>query len=173
MKSFLKNYKSSLILLISIVIGGIIGVVMGPKATVLQPLGDLFLNLLFTILVPLVFFSVTSAIANMSGMKRFGKIMGNVVIVFSATALIASIVALLGVLIANPTKGLDPAIFNELMAQATENADAEKVGIFTQLVNTVTVNDFVNLFSRSNMLQLIIFSVLFGTATAMAGEKAK
>jgi Na+/H+-dicarboxylate symporter len=173
MKSFLKNYKSSLILLISIIIGGIIGLVMGPKATVLQPLGDLFLNLLFTILVPLVFFSVTSAIANMSGMKRFGKIMGNVVIVFSSTALIAAVIALIGVLIANPTKGLDPTIFNGLMAQATENADAEKVGIFTQLVNTVTVNDFVNLFSRSNMLQLIIFSVLFGTATAMAGEKAK
>lgn len=173
MNSFLKNYKSSLILLISIIIGGIIGLVMGPKATVLQPLGDLFLNLLFTILVPLVFFSVTSAIANMSGMKRFGKIMGNVVIVFSATALIAAIIALLGVLIANPTKGLDPTIFNELMAQATENTDAEKVSVFTQLVNTVTVNDFVNLFSRSNMLQLIIFSVLFGTATAMAGEKAK
>jgi Na+/H+-dicarboxylate symporter len=173
MNSFLKNYKSSLILLISIIIGGIIGLVMGPKATVLQPLGDLFLNLLFTILVPLVFFSVTSAIANMSGMKRFGKIMGNVVIVFSATALIAAVIALLGVLIANPTKGLDPTIFNELMAQATENTDAEKVSVFTQLVNTVTVNDFVNLFSRSNMLQLIIFSVLFGTATAMAGEKAK
>ena len=173
MNSFWKNYKSSLILLISIIIGGIIGVVMGPKATVLQPLGDLFLNLLFTILVPLVFFSVTSAIANMSGMKRFGKIMGNIVIVFSTTALIAAVIALLGVLIANPTKGLDPTVFKELMAQATETVDAEKVGVFAQLVNTVTVNDFVNLFSRSNMLQLIIFSVLFGTATAMAGEKAK
>ncbi len=47
---------------------------MGPEAVVFKPIGDLFLNLLFMILVPLVFFSVTSAISNMGEMKRLGKI---------------------------------------------------------------------------------------------------
>ncbi|MGL5751090.1 MAG: cation:dicarboxylate symporter family transporter, partial [Paraclostridium sp.] len=85
MKNFFKNYKSSLLLLGAILIGGGVGVVLGPKATVLKPFGDLFLNLLFMSLVPLVFFSVSSAIANMSTMKRLGKIMINIVIVFLAT----------------------------------------------------------------------------------------
>ncbi|WP_394861739.1 dicarboxylate/amino acid:cation symporter [Paraclostridium bifermentans] len=172
MKNFLKNYKSSLILLGAILIGGIVGVVLGPKATMLKPFGDLFLNLLFMSLVPLVFFSVSSAIANMNTMKRLGKIMGNIVIVFLSTAFIAALIGILGAIILNPTKGLDSSMFTSIIGSG-EIVEAEKVSFLEQIVKTVTVNDFNMLFSKSNMLQLIVFAVLFGLATAMAGEKAK
>lgn len=172
MKNFLKNYKSSLILLGAILIGGIVGVVLGPKATMLKPFGDLFLNLLFMSLVPLVFFSVSSAIANMNTMKRLGKIMGNIVIVFLSTALIAALIGIIGAIILNPTKGLDSSMFTSIIGSG-EIVEAEKVSFLDQIVKTVTVNDFNMLFSKSNMLQLIVFAVLFGLATAMAGEKAK
>ncbi|KKY02510.1 sodium:proton antiporter [Paraclostridium benzoelyticum] len=172
MKNFLKNYKSSLILLGSILIGGIVGVVLGPKAAMLKPFGDLFLNLLFMSLVPLVFFSVSSAIANMNTMKRLGKIMGNIVIVFLSTAFIAALIGILGAIILNPTKGLDSSMFTSIIGSG-EIVEAEKVSFLDQIVKTVTVNDFNMLFSKSNMLQLIVFAVLFGLATAMAGEKAK
>lgn len=172
MKNFLKNYKSSLILLGAILIGGIVGVVLGPKATMLKPFGDLFLNLLFMALVPLVFFSVSSAIANMNTMKRLGKIMGNIVIVFLSTAFIAALIGILGAIILNPTKGLDSSMFTSIIGSG-EIVEAEKVSFLDQIVKTVTVNDFNMLFSKSNMLQLIVFAVLFGLATAMAGEKAK
>lgn len=172
MKNFLKNYKSSLILLGAILIGGIVGVVLGPKATKLKPFGDLFLNLLFMSLVPLVFFSVSSAIANMNTMKRLGKIMGNIVIVFLSTAFIAALIGIIGAIILNPTKGLDSSMFTSIIGSG-EIVEAEKVSFLDQIVKTVTVNDFNMLFSKSNMLQLIVFAVLFGLATAMAGEKAK
>ncbi len=172
MKNFLKNYKSSLILLGAILIGGIVGVVLGPKAAMLKPFGDLFLNLLFMSLVPLVFFSVSSAIANMNTMKRLGKIMGNIVIVFLSTAFIAALIGILGAIILNPTKGLDSSMFTSIIGSG-EIVEAEKVSFLDQIVKTVTVNDFNMLFSKSNMLQLIVFAVLFGLATAMAGEKAK
>lgn len=172
MKNFLKNYKSSLILLGAILIGGIVGVVLGPKATMLKPFGDLFLNLLFMSLVPLVFFSVSSAIANMNTMKRLGKIMGNIVIVFLSTAFIAALIGILGAIILNPTKGLDSSMFASIIGSG-EIVEAEKVSFLDQIVKTVTVNDFNMLFSKSNMLQLIVFAVLFGLATAMAGAKAK
>ncbi|MBZ6004265.1 MULTISPECIES: dicarboxylate/amino acid:cation symporter [Paraclostridium] len=172
MKNFLKNYKSSLILLGAILIGGIVGAVLGPKATMLKPFGDLFLNLLFMSLVPLVFFSVSSAIANMNTMKRLGKIMGNIVIVFLSTAFIAALIGILGAIILNPTKGLDSSMFTSIIGSG-EIVEAEKVSFLDQIVKTVTVNDFNMLFSKSNMLQLIVFAVLFGLATAMAGEKAK
>lgn len=172
MKNFLKNYKSSLILLGAILIGGIVGVVLGPKATMLKPFGDLFLNLLFMSLVPLVFFSVSSAIANMNTMKRLGKIMGNIVIVFLSTAFIAAVIGIIGAIILNPTKGLDSSMFTSIIGSG-EIVEAEKVSFLDQIVKTVTVNDFNMLFSKSNMLQLIVFAVLFGLATAMAGEKAK
>ncbi len=172
MKNFFKNYKSSLLLLGAILIGGVVGAVLGPKATILKPFGDLFLNLLFTSLVPLVFFSVSSAIANMSTMKRLGKIMVNIVIVFLATALISAIIGIIGVIVFNPTKGLDSSMFSAVIGSG-DVVQTEKLTILEQIVRTITVSDFQMLFSKSNMLQLIVFSVLFGLGTAMAGEKAK
>ena len=172
MKSLWKNYKTSLILLGAILIGGIVGSLIGPQATIFKPVGELFLNLLFMTLVPLVFFSVTSAISNMSEMKRLGKILKNIIIVFVTTAIISGIIGIIGVLIMKPTDGLSPDMFTSLM-ETTENTSDESIGILQQLVNTVTVTDFNELLSKSNMLQLIIFSILVGVATAMAGEKAK
>jgi len=162
-----------MILLGAIIIGGIVGVFMGPEAVMFKPVGDLFLNLLFMTLVPLVFFSVTSAISNMGEMKRLGKILKNIVIVFTMTAIVSGIIGMIGVLIINPTKGLNPDMFSSVMAGAESVDSSEKVNILQQLVNTVTVTDFKDLLSKSNMLQLIIFSMLVGIATAMAGEVAK
>jgi Na+/H+-dicarboxylate symporter len=174
MKNFLKNYKMSLVLLLSVLIGGIIGIVLGPKATVLEPFGQVFVNLMFTIIVPLVFFSVTSAIANMSGMNRLGKIMINIAIVFVVTALLSSILAIIGALIFNPTKGIDAQVIKTILSQGggAIGTEAEKISLSKQLVSTITVGDFSALFSKSNMLQIIIFSVLFGISTTLVGEKA-
>ena len=170
----LKAYRSSIILLGSIIMGGIIGSVMGPKAVVLQPLGDLFLNLMFTIIVPLVFFSVTSAISNMSNIKRLGKIMLSIFLVFTITALIAAVISVIGALVINPTKGVEISTIKTLIDQSIGEAEQIKQkGLLEHLVNTFTVNDFMALASKRNMLQLIIFSIIFGISTVMAGDKAK
>ena len=173
MKSFLQNYRMSLVLLLSVLLGGIIGVILGPKAAVLEPLGQIFVNLMFTIIVPLVFFSVTSSIANMGDLNRLSKIIINVAIVFVFTALLSGILAILGALIFNPTKGLDAASIKAILSQSggAIGNETEKVSLSQQLVKTITVGDFSGLFSKSNMLQIIIFSVLFGIATALVGEK--
>jgi Na+/H+-dicarboxylate symporter len=170
----LKAYKSSIILLAAVIIGGLIGAVVGPKAAIVEPLGDLFLNLMFMIIVPLVFFSVTSAIGNMVSMKRLGKIMFAIFIVFTSTALLTAVISLIGALIMNPTKGIDTSAIQSLMAKVSEGTqNTEQVSFLKQLVNTFTVSDFINLFSRKNMLQLIVFSIGFGAAIAMVKEKAQ
>lgn len=168
----LKVYKSSIILLAAVVIGGLVGAIVGPKAAVVEPLGDLFLNLMFMIIVPLVFFSITSAIGNMVSMKRLGKIMFATFIVFTSTALLTAVISLIGALIMNPTKGIDISAIQSLMVSDNVQS-AEPVSFLKQLVNTFTVNDFVSLFSRKNMLQLIVFSIGFGAAIAMVKEKAQ
>ncbi|OAA86847.1 dicarboxylate/amino acid:cation symporter [Clostridium ljungdahlii] len=174
MKSFFKNYKFSIILLGSIILGAIIGVLLGSKALVLKPFGDLFLNLMFMVIIPLVFFSVTSAIANMKGMKRLGKIMASTFVVFLCTALAASVIGFIGALIVNPARGIDYSALKKIVTAGGGAADKVKqVGFLQQIVNTLTVSDFVSLFSKSNMLQLIVFSVLFGISTSALGEKAE
>src|SRR5699024_11825244 len=72
-------------------IGAIIGLIFGEKATIIKPFGDVFINLLFMVVIPLVFFSISSAIANMDSMARLGKIMGSMMTIFVITVIISSI----------------------------------------------------------------------------------
>jgi len=142
----LKAYRFPLILLGSIIVGTIIGLIFGEKAAVIKPLGDVFINLLFMVVVPLVFFSIASAIANMDNMKRLGKIFGSMITIFVITGIIASIFMLIAILPFAPITTADIPL---------ETPEVEEITLAEQLVKTFTVPDFVDLFSRSNMLALI------------------
>lgn len=161
----LKAYRFSMFLLIAILLGVIIGLLFGEKATVLKPFGDIFINLLFMIVVPLVFFSIASSVASMESLKRLGKIMGSMMLVFIATGIIAAIIMLIAVTIYPPGAGVS--------VQIVSPETTEDLSFAEQLVNTFTVPDFMNLLSRSNMLALILFAVLIGLGTGLTGEAGK
>lgn len=175
MKNFVKSYATPLILLVCILLGGIVGVIMGPDAQIFEPLGQIFLNLIFTLIVPLVFFSLTSSIANMGDMGRLGKIMLNIALIFAITAIISALLSIASVYVVNPTKGMDQEAIESILkdVRADINNEAEALSLPRQLVKTITVSEFSDLFSKNNMLQLIVISVICGIAIAMAGEKAK
>ncbi len=75
MKTFLKNYKQTLILVAAIIIGAIVGVCWGEDAKVLSPLGDIFINLMFIIIVPLIFLTISTSISKINQPKRVGKVL--------------------------------------------------------------------------------------------------
>ncbi|NOW85092.1 Na+/H+-dicarboxylate symporter [Clostridium beijerinckii] len=169
---FLKNYKSSLILVLSILLGGAIGIIMGDKAKIFAPLGNLFLNLIFTMLVPIVFFSIASAIANMDKSKRLGRIFIITLITFGITAIISGIIGVISFKMFNPAVGLDPSMFNNLMT--TNSIDTPKsVGVLEKIVSSISVGDFSELLSRNNLLALILFSILIGFGTMISKEQGK
>ena len=87
MKKFLYHYRSTIILLVAIVVGSLIGIIFQEKATILRPFGDLFLNLLLVIIVPLIFLTITTAIAKMKQPKRLGKILTAIIGAVSYTHL--------------------------------------------------------------------------------------
>ncbi len=159
------NYKFPIILLSSIILGSIIGIILGKKATVLKPLGDIFLNLMFTIVVPLVFLTISSAISSMINMKRLGKIIGNMLLVFVITGIIASILMITTVNIFPPAQGVQIDL-----PQAEE---LQSLSLGDQIVAALTVTDFPLLISRRNMLPLILFSIFFGICISLLGDKAK
>lgn len=161
----LRAYRFSMFLLIAILLGIIIGLLFGEKATVLKPFGDIFINLLFMIVVPLVFFTIASSVASMESLKRLGKIMGSMMLVFIATGIIASIIMLIAVTIYPPGAGVS--------VQIVSPETTEELSFAEQLVNTFTVPDFMNLLSRSNMLALILFAVLIGLGTGLTGDAGK
>lgn len=176
MKSFFKNYKSTIILLFAIIIGAIVGVIFKEKAAVLSPLGDLFLNLMFIIIVPLVFLNISTAIAKMTQPKRFGKIMVGIISVFIITSIVAVIIGLISTLPIKLVSTEDGEQIKSSLEEITSSDSEEskdETSILQRTVNTLTVNDFSGLLSRNNIIAIIIFAIIFGIAAQMSGKKAK
>ena len=165
MWKFVKKYWFPISILLSIIIGSLWGSYLGERAIILKPIGDIFLNLMFTIVVPLVFFTISSSIASMIDLKRLGKIMGYSLIVFTTTCIIASVVMLVSVKLVNPLGS------NSVLIDTAETVKSLSIG--EQIVNALTVNDFSELLSRNNMLPLVIFSILFGVGVSALGDKGK
>ncbi len=161
----LRSYLFPIILLCSIIIGCILGVILKEDASVLKPLGDIFLNLMYTIVVPLVFFTISSSVANMVDMRRLGKILKYVFLVFFATSAVAAILMVIVVLIIDPVGNSKIAMD---AGEVVKNADIGK-----QIVEAITVSDFSQIMSREHMLPLIIFSCLFGIGTSIIGKQGE
>jgi len=163
--SFLKNYNSILLLLGGIIVGSILGLVFGNGVEVIKPLGDIFLNLLFTAIIPLVFFTIASSIANLQKNENLGKLFGIVMGVFLTTVIISAIIMIMAVLLFPIHQGfVQSKIPLETIQQSSTGS---------QITQLLTVNDFYEILSRKNMLALILFSFLIGFSTLRSGEKGK
>lgn len=165
---WLKNYGLLIAMLVAIVAGCVVGFIF-PKtdtsagATVLAPLGKVFINMMFCIVVPMVFSSIAGAVANMGSRKRAGKIMGVTIGTFVITGAIAALIMYVLMRLIPPV--LTP----------WQNIPAEELGEYATLsqmiVNFFTAEDFVGLLTRRAMLPLIVFSILFGFAVNLNGGK--
>ena len=179
MKKFLSNYKSTIILLAAIIVGAIIGIIFQEKAAVLKPLGDLFLNLLLVIIVPLIFLTITTSITKMKTPKRLGKIMVTIIGTFVVTSIIAVFVGFAStyfVKLVNPEdcEKIKQALEQDVGNDETSGEEKEdEPTIAERTVNLLTVNDFSKLLSKDNIIAVLVFSILFGVAINMAGEKGK
>ena len=171
MKKIWKNYKSTIILLLSIIIGTIIGLIFKEKACVLSPLGDIFLNLMFVVIVPLIFLTITSSIIKMENPKRLGKIMITILIVFAVMSIIA---ALIGVASSYTIKLIDSKDINNLTNLLNQDAAiSEEVNILQKTANLLTVNDFYKILSKENIIAILVFSIIFGFAIRKSKDKGK
>ena len=175
-KSITKNYAFLAVMLAAMVLGCIAGwlfpaavdgdggVISGTGATVLKPLGTVFINMMFCIVVPMVFASISSAVANMESRQRAGKIMGVTVATFVVTGAIAAVIMYLLM-----------RLFPPVLVPWTE-IPAEEVGehatMAQMVVNFFTAEDFVSLLSRRAMLPLIVFSLLFGFGVNLNGGRS-
>lgn len=171
MKKIWKNYKSTIILLLSIIIGTIIGLIFKEKACVLSPLGDIFLNLMFVVIVPLIFLTITSSIIKMENPKRLGKIMITILIIFAVMSIIA---ALIGVVSSYTIKLIDSKDINNLTNLLNQDVViSEEVNILQKTANLLTVNDFYKILSKDNIIAILVFSIIFGFAIRKSKDKGK
>lgn len=171
MKKIIKNYKSTIILLVSVIIGTICGLIFKEKTSIVKPLGDLFLNILLVIIVPLIFFTITSSISKMSNKKRLSKIIINTFIIFLITSVIACLFALLTTSFIDLVNKEDTVLIQEAFKN-NENV-TPKLNILERTVNVLSTNSFINLLSTDNLVALIIMSILLGLAINKAGTKGR
>ena len=160
-RSVMKNYRFLAIMLSSMIAGCIVGWFWPEFGMKLKPLGTVFINMMFCVVVPLVFASISSSIAGMRSRSRAGKIMGTTIGTFVVTGAIAATIMFV-------LMKLFPPVLT-----AWETLPSEEMGEYASLsqmiVNFFTAEDFVGLLSRRAMLPLIVFSVLFGFAANLSG----
>ncbi len=172
-KSFFKSYGFIIFMLLGIIGGCVVGAlnpvvkdasgeVVSKGATVLEPLGTVFINLMFCVVVPMVFCSISSAIANMSSAKRAGKVMGITVGTFFVTAAIAAVIMYVVVRCFPIVSGSYTVAEGEVDAT---------LGVTDMIINFFTKPDFTELWSRKAILPLIIAAIFFGFGIQMAGGK--
>ena len=171
MKGFLKTYGFMCLMILGIVAGCVVGmlfpqITQGKNATqgakVLAPLGAVYINMMFCVVVPMVFCSISSAVANMSSARRAGKVMGITVASFFVTATVAAVV-MYGI-----------ARFLPLVSgdyQAIEGVVEEPMALGDMIVAFFTKPDFSELLSRRAILPLLVFAALFGFGVQLSGGR--
>lgn len=164
LKRIWKNYRFPIILLSSIIIGCIIGIIFKEDSLYLKPFGTIFVNMLYVVVVPLVFFTISSSVSSIKSFKKLSKIFRVMFIVFIITSIIASLFMLLGVKIFDPVGGITLSL---------TMGSKESIDIGSKIVDMLTVGDFYQLLSKGSMLPLIIFSIIVGFAVGMTKDESR
>ena len=150
----LKSYWFSISMLLALLIGTLIGIFANDTFIEnISPLGELFVNLMFTLVVPLVLLTITSSITKLPKQYKLSKVLSKTILVFLITSIVSALFMLLMMLFVDPIK-------SNLSVEGSINN--EKVNILSKIVNAISVGDFHLLLSKSNMLALIVFSIIFG-----------
>lgn len=165
-KTFIRNYGSILSLLLGISIGSLIGIFFPHFVNNLKPIGDIFLNLLFVSVIPLVFFAIASSVANIEGDSVLGRIIGMMSLVFVVGIVVAGVSSVIFLYLFPVSSDLPIEQAKDVIDTAAQDSWGEK------MVRFLTVSEFSSLLSRQNMLAFVIFSFLVGIATRRSGASA-
>jgi aerobic C4-dicarboxylate transport protein len=165
-------YKSLYVqVLTAIVIGILLGHFYPESAAAMKPLGDGFIKLIKMIIAPIIFCTVVVGIAGMEDMKKVGKTGGLALLYFEIVSTIALIVGLVIVNLVQPGAGMnvDPKALDTKGVSAY--TDPAKMQSVTEFLLNIIPNTVVDAFAKGDILQVLLFSVLFGFALHRFGGR--
>ncbi len=171
MKKVIKNHSNSIILVIFILIGTFLGIILKEKAQVLNPFGDLFINMLLITIVPLIFLTIVTSIYKVNKPKRLSKTLFSIIVTFIFTSLL---MIFIGIISTKLFRLVDTKDINNIIG--TINTDFEYIkentNILERIVNMISVSDFIKLLTRDNIIAIIVISILIGISMAKEKEKS-
>lgn len=155
----------------AIILGVIVGTLWPSVGESMKPLGDTFINLIKMCIAPIIFLTIVLGIASMGDMKKVGKVGGKALLYFEIVTTFALVI---GIIVANfvkPGAGIDPEKVQQgdISKYAEEGASMDWVDFFLHIVPS----NIFDSFARGDILQILFFSILFGLALTMLGEKGK
>ena len=171
MEKIWKNYKVTVLLVLSLIIGAICGLIFKEDVNVVKPLGDLFLNMLFVTIVPLMFLTISTTIAKMDSPKRLKKIFIRIIVISLVTSLIAIFFGILTTSTFKLVNNQDTNIIRS--AFSSEKVDNPKLSFLESTVELISVGDFSGLLSQGNIVAIVVFAIIFGFAMRKDAEKTK
>ncbi len=157
----------------SIIIGIVFGYLYPALGTEMKPLGDAFIKLIKMIIGPIIFCTIVCGIAGMGDMKKVGRVGGKALLYFEAVTTFSLFFGILLVEVLKPGQGMniDPSTL-----------DASSVAAYAQAAQTHTVGQFfmniipntvIDAFAKGEILQILLFSIIFGWALSKMGEKGR
>lgn len=145
--------------------GIILGLIFGKKVLVLSPLGDIFLNMIKMIVVPMVFFSITAGIASMGDIKKLRNIGVKVVGMYVVTSAISVLIGYFIATLIDPGKGFDMSTLSGAAAY-----EAQEMPSIVDTIIDMFPSNVVGSMVSGNMLQIIVFATFLGIALILMGD---
>ena len=159
--------------LTAIALGILLGHFYPETGAEMKPLGDGFIKLIKMIIAPIIFCTVVTGIAGMEDMKKVGRVGVKAVLYFEIVSTLALAIGLLVVSVIRPGVGMNADVSKlDIRALETFTAKAQSHGTVDFLMNIVP-NTVVDAFAKGDILQVLFFSILFGFALSMLGERGK
>lgn len=163
-------------ILIALVLGILLGLVLGPKARFVEPVGTIFLRLILMIVAPLVLVSLMLGTAGLGDIRKLGRIGFKTILYFVLTTAAAIALGLVLTNIAKPGRSVGPGVKQELLKDygagardRLRNLEAKPTAVDI-LVNIVPTNPFKAL-AEGDLLQVIFLALVFGVALALIPPK--
>jgi len=157
--------------LIAISAGIALGLLAPDAAKAMRPVGDTFVNLVKMIIAPVIFLTITLGIANMRDLRRVGRVGGKALLYFEIVTSFALAIGLIVVNVTKPGAGLDVGALAK--GDVSKYAEQGKTIGFVEIVTHIVPSSVVDAFARGDVLQIVFFAVLFGSALVFVGERAR
>lgn len=167
----MRNYIQTVLLLLGVSIGAACGALAGSSASIVKPVGEIFLNLTFVLVVPVVFFSVANSVRKLTTERKLWRVLSRAVLVFLAGSVVAGFLTWVICGFWNPLGGYATRIPPERMV--IEGVAIGGRDLLSTIENMFTVSDFHMILSKDNLIPLIVFSALFGAATSLSSAKGE
>jgi len=150
-------------------------------ANIFKPLGDLFLNLIRMLVVPLIFLTLVSGVLALGDPRKLGRLGGRTIGIYMMTTLVAVTLGLIMGTIFQPGNGYDlssvtPEQIAETQARLESGGALEQVGVYESIMRTIlsiVPTNIVASMTNGDVLPIIFFAIMFGIGILLAGEAGK